>query len=154
VRLLWVLSLGQTLAIVFLATRLVTAAGEPPPVAASRARAPGPALAAGSAPADCRCPDAEQLRAIVVEELAAWSDAESRPAREIEPPATAPLPADPARFAQVQEEIERHIKVGVISDADMSRLQENIARLDPPARKRALGKLIKAMNAGLLEGRL
>jgi len=152
VRILWALTVGQTLAILLLTWTLLTRVREPAPVSAKPTMAGTAVTAPVVRPVPADCPDAEQLRAIIAEELQAHADGEAG-AAEAAPRSHAP-PPDPAQLARVEEEIDRHIQAGAISQVDMMRLQASIARLDPAGRKRMLSKLIKAMNTGRLEGRL
>jgi hypothetical protein len=155
VRILWALSLAQTLAIVLLTWSLTTRDREPAPVPARPTAAGtatvGPAVVVRPPRADC--PDVDALRAIVAEELQAARDNGPPPAGEAAPSRHERAP-DPAQLARVEEELERHLQAGAISEADMLHLQGSIARLDPAARKRMLSKLVKAMSSGRLEGRL
>jgi hypothetical protein len=50
--------------------------------------------------------------------------------------------------------VDDYIQTGVISESEMARLQSDIARLDPAARRAAMQKLVRALNSGALDGRL
>jgi len=66
-----------------------------------------------------------------------------------------PVPvASPAQVALVNRRVDDYIQTGVISPSEMVRLQSDIARLDPSARRAAMQKLVRAMNSGALDGRL
>jgi len=66
-----------------------------------------------------------------------------------------PVPvASPAQVALVNRRVDDYIQTGVISQSEMVRLQSDIARLDPAARRAAMQKLVRAMNTGALDGRL
>ena len=101
--------------------------------------------------------DEERLRYIIRDELRTELGQLSRGESAV---ATAPAPAprDPVESErqreQVFQQIEYYSSVGRISDAEMVKLQTDIARLDPAARTQALGALNRAMNSGQLEGRL
>lgn len=125
--------------------------------------APGPAPAtevAAVAPGSVdrtSCPDEAQLRAIVREELAAAGAAGTVAQAGRTPPPAAGLQApvsSPEQVEFVNRQMDGYIRAGAISDAEMARLQSDIATLDPAARRAALQKLVRAMNTGALDGRL
>ncbi len=99
--------------------------------------------------------DEERLRYIIRDELRSEL---AQLASEQPPVAEAPAPRDPVEAeqqrVQVLQQIEYYSSAGRISDAEMQKLQMEIARLDPAARTEALRALTRAMNSGQLEGRL
>lgn len=54
----------------------------------------------------------------------------------------------------VAQQIENYRAMGPISEAQMFELQSAIVKLDPASRKQMMSRLIRALNAGELEGRL
>ena len=97
------------------------------------------------------------MRRVIREEILAASaaivPAQSGLARN--PAETPPTPvASPAQVALVNRRVDDYIQTGVISESEMVRLQSDIARLDPAARRAAMQKLVRAMNTGALDGRL
>jgi hypothetical protein len=54
----------------------------------------------------------------------------------------------------VNRRVDDYISAGVISESEMARLQGDIARLDPAARRAAMQRLVRALNSGALDGRL
>jgi hypothetical protein len=104
-----------------------------------------------------RCLDEAQIRRVLREELAASTAAivaasgAPAPGRADLPPAPA---ASPAEVALVNSQLDRYIQAGVISNSEMARLQSEIGKLDPAARRAAMQKLVRAMNSGALDGRL
>ena len=149
----------QTLAVAVLAYALIDVSGKLESLSAG-AVAPQPAVptADSGAAQDSGVPAGylteAQLRRIVAEEIKAvigGNTGNAVPAGTETDVRTAEK-SDQAR--RVEEEIEYHISVGSISAADMEALQSRIATLDPAGRKRMLNKLVSAMNAGLIDGRL
>jgi len=104
------------------------------------------------------CPTEAQLRRIVREELAAATA--TMVAAQGSAPATRPVDAPPAPAAsaaevqRVNQLVDQYIQAGVISDSEMARLQDEIATLDPTARRAAMQRLVRALNSGALDGRL
>lgn len=97
------------------------------------------------------------MRRVIREEILAASAAkvpeQSRPSQN--PTEIPPAPvASPDQVALVNQRVDDFIEVGVISGSEMARLQSDIARLDPAARRAAMQKLVRAMNTGALDGRL
>ena len=95
-----------------------------------------------------------QLRQIIAEEIRSVVGGDPLPTMSNSPDAAIVLAERSDQRRQVEEEIEYHISVGTISRADMEALQAKIARLDPTERRSMLNKLVQAMNAGLIDGRL
>jgi hypothetical protein len=103
------------------------------------------------------CQDEAQLRRLIREELAAaagnpGSLPVSRPADADSGP-HAPSDAQ-ARAELVNRRVDDYIRAGAISQVEMAALQGEIARLDPAAQRAAIGKLVRAINAGALAGNL
>lgn len=95
-----------------------------------------------------------RLRRIIAEELKAGMSGISS---ESMPPGAEPdvgTAEQSDRIQRIEQEIEYHLSVGSISTADMEALQARIATLEPAVRKRMLNKLVSAMNAGQIDGRL
>jgi hypothetical protein len=116
------------------------------------------AVSAPTSPAameDGRCLDEAELRRVIREELVAAAAA-SVPAQG-SPASAAGSPAPTASADQVEfvnQQVDEYIRAGLISDSEMARLQSDIAKLDPAARRAALQKLVRALNTGALDGRL
>lgn len=68
----------------------------------------------------------------------------------------APIEAEETELQHrlVHEEIDLYIGRGAISNSEMAVLQSEIARLAPPDRIDAMRRLVAAINAGELDGRL
>lgn len=163
-RTLIVLSALQIAAIGFLATRIVALErGGPPEPARAPAAAPVEETAAAEGSARVSAgppayPDAGEIRLIVRQELASQLGPLLSAPRVAE--AAAP-PEDPAaeaerahQFEWVGQEIERYVGLGKISDLEMQLLQGEIAKLDKEGQRKLLGRLVRALNTGELEGRL
>jgi len=126
---------------------------------------PGRAQVAGSAPATTRpgateasrCLDETEMRRVIREELAAAAaanvDARGTPASVPADLPPAPV-ASPAQVALVTRQLDGYLQAGVISDSEMARLQSEIGKLDPAARRAAMQRLVRALNSGALDGRL
>ena len=56
------------------------------------------------------------------------------------------------RLDTVSQNLDYYIEQGLISDAEMARLQTEIARLDAKGRRQMLSLLTQALNSGELEG--
>lgn len=131
----------------------------PPPVPGPPAEAaPAGMVNAGTQPGATAEPDDERLRQIIREELTAILHG-----RAAASPEQAQIPPDNRTVDPVEQELRRqqvsarlqyHASVGNISAADMQELQLQIAELGEPARTEMLRELVKALNAGQLEGRL
>jgi hypothetical protein len=113
------------------------------------------AAVATSTPASQPCADEAQLRRVVREELmaaaAASVVAQGSPDGAVDSPAPA---SSQDQIELVNRRVDEYIRAGVISDSEMTRLQRDIATLDPAARRAAMQKLVRAMNSGALDGRL
>jgi hypothetical protein len=101
--------------------------------------------------------DDNQLRQIIREELAAQLDGRPGPDEKVD----AVIVSNAADHSEIQyqrelvaQQLEYHTSVGSISDADMQKLQGDIAMLDAAGRTEMLGKLTRALNTGGLDGRL
>lgn len=101
--------------------------------------------------------DEDRLRQIIREELLVQSGNPSSS----QPQAlrsAASTPVDPvemeARREQLSQQLEYYVSVGSISDAEMQRLQIDIAKLDAKGRTEMLRELTRALNSGRLEGQL
>lgn len=94
----------------------------------------------------------EQLRAIIREELAR---ADTRGDAQ---PVAAPQPrnasADRQRREVIEQRIDAYSVAGSITDAQMTELQAEIAKLDDVSRKQMISKLVRALNSGDIKGRL
>jgi hypothetical protein len=115
--------------------------------------APTAVIASGTAPTV----DEAWLRRIIREELARQHN---RPASEHNASAAQPTPpraataADLQRRDNISQRIEAYAATGAITDAQMSELQADIARLDPANRRQMMSKLVRSMNSGDIKGRL
>ena len=156
------LSIIQIIAILFLYTKIADLEGNfdrAATVAPTDARRPDPAPAQSFPLTNDNHPnvDKDLLRLIIREELAVHRDNEREPDTAAEP---APVlsGAEQAEYErrrmQVEEQLNYFTGVGRISDAEMQRLQSEIARLDPASRREMLMELNRALNSGRLEGRL
>jgi len=102
-------------------------------------------------------PNEDRLRNIIREELSAELNRESEPDQQ-----TAPVVAAGSmdttemeyQQAQVAQQLDTYVSVGSISDADMQKLQMDIAKLDDAGRTEMLRELSRAFNSGRLRGRL
>jgi hypothetical protein len=104
-----------------------------------------------------RCLDEADMRRVIREEIVATSAAKvpAQVQSSQNPTEISPGPvASPDQVALVNRRVDDFIEVGVISESEMVRLQSDIARLDPAARRAAMQKLVRAMNTGALDGRL
>lgn len=101
--------------------------------------------------------DEDLLRQIIRDELSAHPDSLSGPGTQASPiPASGLVDKDEykRRREQVAEQLSYYTSVGSISNAEMQKLQVDIARLDPASRKEMLMELNRALNSGRLEGQL
>ena len=101
--------------------------------------------------------DDNQLRQIIREELGAQLDGRSGSNIDMD----APIASNATDNTEIQyqrdlvaQQLDYHTSVGSISDTDMQKLQGEIAKLDEAGRKEMLGKLVRALNSGGLDGRL
>lgn len=121
------------------------------------ARLTGAVPSTESASATAGCLDEAEMRRVIREELAAIA-ATATPAPRS--PSTGPAEPSPvpvasaAQVARVDQRVDEYIRSGVISDAEMARLQSEIATLDPAARRAVMQRLVRALNSGALDGRL
>ena len=101
--------------------------------------------------------DEDLLRQIIRDELSAHLDSRSGPGTQVSPmPASGLVDKDEyeRRREQVAEQLSYYTSVGNISNAEMQKLQTDIARLDAASRKEMLMELNRALNSGRLEGQL
>ena len=101
--------------------------------------------------------DEARLRLIVREELAA--QLAILPGADMQKPVI--IAADPIEVAEYQyqfdsvtQKLDIYESVGSISEVDMHNLQSEIMALNEADRVEALSRLVKALNAGTLKGRL
>jgi hypothetical protein len=123
----------------------------------ARVAGAGPAPTSPATSGAGSCLDEAELRRVIREELAAAAAARVPEQGAPAPASAAGSPAPPAsadRVESVNRQVDEYIRAGVISESEMARLQSDIARLDPTARRAALEKLVRAMNAGALDGHL
>ena len=102
-------------------------------------------------------PNEDRLRQIIRDELSAQLDGIFATDKQSDAVIAAELPDSAENQYQrdlVVEQLQYHTSVGSISEADMSRLQMEIAKLDDSGRKEMLQMLTQALNSGDLEGRL
>lgn len=99
----------------------------------------------------------DRLRQIIREELVAHVEngslPESQVSRSVASATVDPLKME-ARREQISQQLEYYVSVGRISDAEMQKLQIDIAKLDADGRTEMLRELTRALNSGRLEGRL
>ena len=121
----------------------------------------GPEVA--GAPLSVQSPDADEarLRQIIREELryltAAIREEAQESAQQGETAALAPVEDAQAGLYQrefVDQQIEYYRSLGAISDSEMAALEVEIAKLNSSDRQPMLSKLIRAMNAGEIHGKL
>jgi hypothetical protein len=147
-------ALGVVVASVFVSVQLQGFFAEP-----DREQVAGsaPAITSLAATETRRCLDEAEMRRIIREELAtataAIVPAQGTPAPGQADNAPAPV-ASPAQVALVNRQLDGYIQAGVISDSEMARLQSEIGKLDPAARRAAMQRLVRALNSGALDGRL
>ena len=139
------LSLLQTVGIAALVLHALHEPTGPAAVPPANPLASTPSSAAASV-------DEERLRTVIREELARLQ-VEGAGA----PPAVASKPRNPSVDRQRRDAIEQRIdaysSVGSITDAEMTELQAEIAKLDESGRKQMMSKLIRALNSGDIKGR-
>jgi len=111
-----------------------------------------------SAPVIVKGPNAEEIREIIRQELAALSiDALAVAKQPSQPHASkvredARSAADSARLqASLQQDLDYHIGRGRMQSSDLAALELKMARLPARERTQALRRLAKAMNSGDLE---
>ena len=102
--------------------------------------------------------DDARLRQIIREELQSSLTADAQEARRQEESAAAIAAEDPRaseyRRDVVERQIEYYRSLGTISDSEMEALQVEIAKLDSSGRNQMMSKLVRAMNAGEIHGKL
>jgi hypothetical protein len=159
VRVLWALAIVQTACLGFLTFKLVVGtsaeeAGPPRPSAAETRVIHVTAAETGGAGGRL---DEERLRRVIREELAqSMLGAAVGATPEALPPAA---PArdetrDTERRAQVERQLAHYRSVGTIGDREMLELQAAIAELGERDRKDMMSKLLRALSAGEIDGRL
>ena len=99
----------------------------------------------------------DRLRQIIREELVDQFENQSlsqpQPSRFAEPAPVDPVEME-ARREQISQQLEYYVSVGRISDAEMQKLQIDMAKLDAKGRTEMLRELTRALNSGRLEGQL
>jgi hypothetical protein len=102
-------------------------------------------------------PDENQLRTIIREELATQLTTLRHSDSQM-PDTIAANPTDEVEYQYqlelVAQKMDVYESVGTISDTDMHNLQSEIMALNEADRVEALSRLVRAMNAGTLKGRL
>ena len=134
---------------------LATSSHEPPTPALDARPSPTPAA---RTTASTGLPDEERLRTIIRDELRSELagirlGANSAEANEPQPDPQMDIEYDYRRDA-VEQSLDYYSQVGRISEAEMARLQSDIAKLRPADRSAMLGRLVRELNSGTLEGRL
>jgi hypothetical protein len=128
---------------------ILTLSGTPQPPGA-QSFLPQNSICAGAVPpgAPTAALDPEQLRTILRTELAQQLQAVDRAGsrKPSEPEVSRDQVADRTRRENVMQEIENYRGVGVITDEQLTRLQMQIAQLDPESRHQAAMRLIQAIN--------
>lgn len=96
--------------------------------------------------------DEARLRRIIRDELAAQAH------RTASQPTLATRPRNPLddqlRRERVGRQLDYYKRLGRISPAQMQAMQDEIAQLEPAARKEMLGNLARSLNRGEIEGLL
>ena len=101
--------------------------------------------------------DETRLRRIIREELAylvAATSSDSTDAESETLARTRDPEADLNQKALVDQQIEYYRSMGRISDSEMDSLLGEAAKLNPPDRKQLMSKLVRALNAGEISGKL
>jgi hypothetical protein len=116
----------------------------------------GPLTVAATTVSDARA-DAQSLRRIIREELAAWQ----LPTARIESAGSSSAgqqtftpEEQQAQLEAVTRQFEQFRSQGFVSPIDMADFQAGLAKLDPATRRRVLSDLMQAMNAGEIRGQL
>ena len=102
-------------------------------------------------------PDEDRLRQIIREELAALPAGGIGAVKQAEAEvvlSSTDNAENQYQREQVAQQLNYYTSVGRISDADMQKLQGEIAKLDEASRTEMLRMLTRALNSGQLEGRL
>lgn len=101
--------------------------------------------------------DEDRLREIIREEFAiALEDVRTVAGNTNASPAQ-PLQSGPdyeRSRKDVAQSVDYYVSVGRITEREMSRLQQDIAKLNPADRRAMMGAIVRAMNNGRLEGQL
>jgi hypothetical protein len=149
---LMTLSALQTIGIVVLLIHVLGEEREPATVRSTDPVAVASSPFANASPDTASLADEDRLRIIIREELAAQRGVRA----EVTTPAAAAQDegSNPLLQERVARQIEAYQAAGAITDAQMQELQVQIAQLDEAGRKRMRSKLIRAMNAGDIKGRL
>jgi hypothetical protein len=98
----------------------------------------------------------EDIRQIIREELAAAAPTGGgapTPSASLNP-GVVPVGAVPAETQAVHRALDDFIHRGRMTEGEMAAMQKQIGRLPPAERRRAMGKLIKAIEAGTLDAQL
>lgn len=137
---------------------------EPTTEISTSSSGPSPAGAQGDRDIALNPELAAELRQLIRDELRArgsFSIDGSAPADESASGSGGSEPRDAAGIDEtawqsvlVEQEIDFYINRGVISATEMSALQSEIAKLGPEGRVEAMRRLVGAINAGELDGRL
>lgn len=157
----WILSMLLSLSVAMLATVILTdvedgwfGSRSAESTASVDSLTPGLPTAVTSMPV-ATCMDEAVLRQILRQELTAYSPAITVTQREDVPsvdPRGQGQPLNSAEFARIDQQTDLYISAGAISDAQMEKLQDELSRLDPVARREILSKITKAINSGALAG--
>lgn len=152
----------QTLALIFLSFRVFALESETRSAADAAARAANFAQMRAGAPAAqsgiVAALDDNMLRRIIREELEAHAPAAANAA----PTAPAPAPYGAYKTAaeteqaasQIRNEIDAYISRGKMTEADMATVQMKIALLPQAEQRRAMARIVNAINAGKLDAQL
>ena len=101
--------------------------------------------------------DEGRLREIIREEFALALEELGAVASRTDASPAQPLQSGPAyerRREAVAQSVDYYVSVGHITEQEMSRLQLDIAQLNPDDRRAMFGAIVRAMNHGQLDGRL
>jgi hypothetical protein len=95
-----------------------------------------------------------EFRSIIREELALLTPKSAAVASVDVVTTTEAETSDSGQLEYVAQQIDYYTSVGAISAAEMDALQVEVARLSGADRKRMLSKLVMALNAGEIDGKL
>jgi len=101
--------------------------------------------------------DEDRLREIIREELALALEDIRAVAGNADASPAQPLQSGPAyerRRESVAQSVDYYVSAGRITEQEMSRLQMDIAQLNPDDRRAMMGAIVRAMNNGQLDGQL
>ena len=101
--------------------------------------------------------DDDRLRQIIREELAVALEDVRVASGTIDTNQAAPPQSGPAyerRRDAVAQSVDYYVSVGQINEQEMSRLQQQIAELNPEDRQTMIAAIVRAMNSGRLDGQL